>query len=100
MAVVGEKLSTNAEAAEQFIKDFSDLTTGYALDQTYNCDETGFYLKMLPQAAAGADGPGGAVGAGGAGGAGGSGGAGGAGGAGGGGGGSGDVYHSPNLKNV
>ena len=48
MAVVGEKLSTNAEAAEQFIKDFPDLTNGYSLDQIYNCDETGLYFKMLP----------------------------------------------------
>ena len=48
MAVVGEKLNANSEAAEQFIKDFPDLTSSYSLDQIYYCDETGLYLKMLP----------------------------------------------------
>ena len=47
MAVVGEKLSPNAEAAKQFIKDFRYLTNGYSLDQIYNCEETGLYFKML-----------------------------------------------------
>ena len=41
LAVVGEKLNANAEAAELFIKDFPDLTSSYSLDQIYYCDETG-----------------------------------------------------------
>lgn len=48
LAISGEKLSADLVSADEFVNSFSDITTGYCLDQIFNCDETGLYYKMLP----------------------------------------------------
>ena len=48
LVICGEKLSSDVSSAEEFSKNFSELTAGYSADQLFNCDETGLYFKMLP----------------------------------------------------
>ena len=51
LSLQGEKLSADKPATESFIVTFQDFveTNGYALNQIFNCDETGLYYKLLPK---------------------------------------------------
>ena len=42
------KLSADSSAANEFINEFSVITQGYSEYRNFNCDETGFYFRMLP----------------------------------------------------
>ena len=43
-----KKLSADSSAANKFINEFSVINEGYSEHQVSNCDETGFYFRMLP----------------------------------------------------
>lgn len=49
LAISGEKLSADYPAAEETVAEFPSLIEGYALDQIFNCDETGLYYRLLPK---------------------------------------------------
>ncbi len=42
----GEKLSADASSVQPFVKDFVDQIKDYSLDQIYNVDESGLYIKL------------------------------------------------------
>ena len=48
LAISGEKVSADVIFVDEFVSSFKELTNGYLLDQTFNCDETGLYYKMPP----------------------------------------------------
>ncbi|GBN87807.1 Tigger transposable element-derived protein 2 [Araneus ventricosus] len=49
LSIVGEKLSSDIEAVNNFIAELQDLIVKEILttDQIYNCDETGLYWRAL-----------------------------------------------------
>ena len=48
LSVHGEKLSSDKEAADEFVSSFSK-DQKFSMDQIFNCDETGLYFRLLPQ---------------------------------------------------
>jgi hypothetical protein len=51
ISIQGEKLSANKPMVEPFIEKLNHIirTDGYSLEQLYNCDETGLFLRTLPR---------------------------------------------------
>jgi len=51
ISVQGESLSANKDGATQFQKELKNIIENgqYSLENIYNADETGFYVKMLPK---------------------------------------------------
>ena len=52
LSLEGEKLSADKEAADTFVPRFRKMVEEkqLSLDQIFNCDETGLYYRLLPQA--------------------------------------------------
>lgn len=51
LAISGEKLSADEDAAEKFVEEFQELVTKEKLtpDQIYNADESGLFWRCLPK---------------------------------------------------
>ena len=51
LTLQGEKLSADQPAADNFISTFQEFIeeNHYTLNQVFNCDKTGLYLKLMPQ---------------------------------------------------
>ena len=43
LVITGEKLSADHVSADECVQSFGELTTGYTLDQIFNCNGTGLY---------------------------------------------------------
>ena len=50
LSVHGEKLSSDVNAADEFVSSFSTFVKGekFSMHQIFNCDETGLYYRLLP----------------------------------------------------